>query len=88
MQPRRIHPENVIRILLCGGGVCLLVGQASESSLLKFIGGVMLGVVLVPAIVIGTVMLIMQMTGWGMTRPNRSRPAQQGAQPDPDKAGD
>lgn len=88
MTPRRIHPENLIRIFLLGGGVCLLVGQATGSSLFAFIGGVMLAVVLLPASVIGTVMLIMRITGLGMARPNSSHPAQQGAQPDPNKPGD
>ena len=83
MQLRRIRLEHFIRIFLGVAVVCLLAGQAAGSSPLKFVGGVMLGVVLFPAIVIGTGLLIMRITGWGMTRPQRPHPGQKTHAPEP-----
>lgn len=77
--------ENTIRLFLFGGGVCLLGGKAFGSSLLAFIGGVMLGIVLLPAIIIGPVLLIMRLTGWGIAHPNRSHTAQHGDPPSDEK---
>jgi hypothetical protein len=88
MQPRHFPLEKVILLYLFLGGVSFLAGMATESSLLRFIGGAILGTVLIPAMVLGPIMLLMRTTGWGMTRPNSPHPAQRDAQPDADKAGD
>ncbi len=86
MKPRYLHPENLIRIFLGGGVVCLLAGQAIGSSILRFIGGVMIGVVLIPAMILGPVMLTMRVFGLG--RPDKVRPAQHDGEPDSKKSGE
>lgn len=77
--------QNTIQLFLCGGCVCLLGGKTFGSSLLAFIGGVMLGIVLLPALIIGPVLLIMRLTGWGIAQPNRFPTAQHGDPPRDEK---
>jgi hypothetical protein len=70
MQAGRINLRHALLLYLCVGAVCLLLAMPTGIPALRLIGGAILGTVLIPAMAFGPIMLLMRLTGWGLTRSN------------------
>ena len=65
MPSRNFPLENVVLVFGFVGTVCLLGCTLSGISVLRFIGGAMVGILLIPALLLIPVMLTMRLFGIG-----------------------
>lgn len=56
----RVKPESAVRLALVIGVLAMLTGQALDVSTLRFIGGVILASVFVPALILTPVLLFLR----------------------------